>query len=114
MLFASNLIETFFERGKLLKIANVKVQSVVQTVKSPKGLSGKIRPRDVLRVIRLTRGTSHDQIFQKIPEDFSLFVRLWASKPKKMRPRVAPWACLEKQWVRTCSSLTVLNPDFGG
>ena len=35
-------------------------------------------------------------------------------KPKKMWPRVAPWACLEKQWVWTCSSLTVLNPDFGG
>ena len=29
-----------------------------------------------------------------------------------MRPTVAPWACLDKQWVQTCSSLTVLNPDF--
>ena len=38
----------------------------------------------------------------------------WLQKPKKMWPRVAPWVCLEKQLVRTCSSLTVLNPDFGG
>ena len=59
---------------------------LVQTVKSPKGLSGKICPREVPRVIRLsqrgvapresliTRGTSRGQIFQTIPEDFSLFV----------------------------------------
>ena len=28
----------------------------------------------------ITRGTSRGQIFQTIPGDFSLFVRLWASK----------------------------------
>ena len=35
-------------------------------------------------------------------------------KAKKVRLWVAPWACLEKQWVWTCLSRTVLNPDFGG
>ena len=24
------------------------------------------------------------------------------------------WACLEKQWVQTCTSLLMLNPYFGG
>ena len=54
---------------------------LVQAVKNPKGLSGKIYPREVPRVI--TRGTSRGQIFQTIPEDFSLFVRLWASKTEE-------------------------------
>ena len=50
-------------------------------MKSLKGLSGKIYPREVLRVI--TKGTSRGPIFQTIPEEFSLFVRLWASKTKE-------------------------------
>ena len=46
-------------------------QNLVQTVKSLKGLSGKICPREVQRVIRLiTRGTSHGQIFQTILRTF--------------------------------------------
>ena len=54
---------------------------LVQTVKNPKGLSGKIYPREVPRVI--TQGTSRGQIFQTIPEDFSQFFRLWASKTEE-------------------------------
>ena len=54
--------------------------SLVQTVKSPKGLSGKICATEDPWVISLiTQGTFHRQI----PEDFSLFVRLWASKTKE-------------------------------
>ena len=65
---------------------------MVKTVESPKGLSGQIWPREVPMEIRLspeaqplkesllTQGTSQGQIFQIIPKDFPLFVRLWASK----------------------------------
>ena len=53
---------------------------MVQTVKSPKGLSGKICPREVSRVIRLSRGAQpRGQICQMISENFSLFVRLRAA-----------------------------------
>ena len=61
---------------------------LVQTVKSPKGWSGKIYPREVLRVI--TQGTSRGQIFQTIPDDFSLFVRLWASKTEEDAAQSCP------------------------
>ena len=57
--------------------------TMVQTVKSQKGLSGKICHREVPRESLITRGTSRAQILQTIPEDFSLFVRLWASKTKE-------------------------------
>ena len=52
-------------------------------MKSPKGLSGKICHREVPRESLITRGTSRAQILQTIPEDFSLFVRLCASKTKE-------------------------------
>ena len=63
-------------------------------MESPYGLSGKFAqggpqgnqtflrgaaPRESL----ITRGTSHGQIFQTIPKDFPLFVRLWASKTEE-------------------------------
>ena len=38
----------------------------------------------------ITRGTSHGQIFQTIPEDFSLFVILWASKTKEDAAQSCP------------------------
>ena len=38
----------------------------------------------------MTRGTSHGQIFQTIPEDFSLFVRLWASKTEEDAAQSCP------------------------
>ena len=52
-------------------------------------------------------GSEGNQTFPR-GADFGL------QQPKKMSPRVAPWECVEKQWVWTCSSLTVLNPDFSG
>ena len=54
------------------------MEGLVQTVESPKGLSGKICPRVVPRVIN-PRDLPW-QIFQTIPKDFPLFVRLWVSK----------------------------------
>ena len=71
-------------------------------MKSLKGLSGKICPWEVSRVIRLSRrgaaprdspitqGTSRGQTFQTIPEDFSLFVRLWASKTEEDAAQSCP------------------------
>ena len=61
---------------------------LVQTVKSLKGLSGKIYPREFLRVI--TQGTSRGQIFQTIPDDFFLFVRLCASKTEEYAAHSCP------------------------
>ena len=52
---------------------------LVQTVESPKGLSGKICPRDLAW-----------EIFQTIPEDFPLFVRLWASKTEEDAAQSCP------------------------
>ena len=63
------------------------------------------------------RGLSGKNLPSGGPKGYQTFPRgayFKLKKPKKMRPRVAPWACLEKQWVRTCSSLTVVIPDFGG
>ena len=100
--------------------------SLVQTVKSPKRLSVKICPRDVLREIRLfwggqpqgkvwlPKGPPMGNFFRQSMMTFHCLSDFGLQKPKQMRPRVAPWACLEKQWVVNCSSLTVLNPDFGG
>ena len=62
----------------------------------------------------ITQGTSHGQIFQTIPEDFSLFVRLWASKTEEDAAQSFLLALSGEKWVQTCSSLTVLNTDFGG
>ena len=78
-------------------VCKVRVQMpgcVVQTVKSPKGLSEKISPRAVPsgnpleqpcflgrlqtcpRVSLSTQGTAQGKFFQPTPEDFSLFFRL--------------------------------------
>ena len=78
------------------------LQALVKTVKSPKGLSGKICPPPVGKFFRQSLRTIH------CLSDPGL------QKPKKMQPRVALWACQEKQWARSCPSLTVVNPDFGG
>ena len=43
-------------------------------------------PRESL----ITRGTSHGQTLQTIPEDFSLFVRLWASKTEEDAAQSCP------------------------
>ena len=56
--------------------------SLVQTVKSPKGFSGKKLPKGVPEGL-ITQGTSRGQIFQTIPRDFSLFVRFWISKTEE-------------------------------
>ena len=64
---------------------------MVQTVKCPEGLSGKMCPWEVQRVISLiTQGTSREQSFQTIPEDFSLFVRIWASKNEEDAAQSCP------------------------
>ena len=62
----------------------------------------------------ITQGTSRGLIYRQSLRTFHCLSDFGLHKPKKMWPRVDPWACLEKQWVWTCSSLTVLNPDFGG
>ena len=82
--------------------------TLVQTVESRKGLSGKICPRKVPRVIR--------QIFQTIPKDFPLFVRLWASKTDEDGGQSFPMG-LSVEIVGSDllkSNRAVLNPDFGG
>ena len=98
---------------------------MVQTVKSPKGLSCKICPREVPRVIRLSReaqprgkvwlpeGPPAGKFFRQSLRTFHFWSDFGLQKPKTMWPRVGPWACLEKQLVLTCSSLTVFNPDLG-
>ena len=100
--------------------------TLVQTVKSSKGLSGQICPREVPRVIRLSQGAQPrgkvwlperppvGKFFRQTLRTFHCLSDFGLQKPKKKRAKVAQWACQEKQWVRTCSSLTVFNPDFGG
>ena len=69
-------------------------QSLVQTVESPKGLSGKIGSREVSREFRLSRWAqpegksdypmeSRGKIFRTIPKIFSLFVKLSASNTEE-------------------------------
>ena len=89
------------------------------------GLSGKICHKEVPRVIRLSQGTQPrgkvclpeelpmGKFLRQSLRTFHCLSDFWVQKTKKMRPRVAPWACLEKQLVWTCSSLRVLNSDFG-
>ena len=81
-------------------------------VEQPRALpgSGTCAPLESL----ISLGTYRGNFFQTIHLDFPLFIRLLASKPKKMQARVAPWACLDKHWIPTCTSLTVLNTVFGG
>ena len=72
---------------------------LLQTVESPKGLSVKICPKDVPRVISLiTKGTFRGKIFQTIPKDSPLFVRLWASKTKEDVAQSCP-ICLSGETV---------------
>ena len=79
-----------------------------------KWLPGKSCPREVSREIGLyggahplrecliTQDTYRGQIFQT----FHCLSGFGLQNPNKMRPRIAPWACLLKQWVWTCSGLT--------
>ena len=67
------------------------LETLGQTVESPKVLSANICPREVLRVIRLIpQGTSCGDIFHTIPKYFPLFVRLWASKTKDDEAQSCP------------------------
>jgi hypothetical protein len=67
-------------------------------------------PRESL----ITQGTSRGQIYQTIPEYFLLFVRLRASKTEEDAAKSCPMGLSGEIVGLTCSSLTVLNPDFGG
>ena len=62
----------------------------------------------------LPEGPPVGKFFRKSLRTFHCLSDFGLRKPKKVWPSVAPWACLEKQWVQTSLSLTVLNPDFGG
>ena len=55
-----------------------------------------------------------EKIGQTIPWDFPLLVRLWASKTKEGAAQSCPMCLSGEAAVQTCTSLTVLNPDFGG
>ena len=87
--FAGPILSFLFVRSHPSSVSCSDGLCLVQTVESTKGLSGKICPREVQRVIRLfwgaqtfqresliTWGTIRGQIFQTFPKDFSLFVRL--------------------------------------
>ena len=75
---------------------------IIQTVKSPKGLSGKICPREVPKVIRLSQGAQPQgkvslpkeplmgKFFRQSLRMFHCLSDVGLQKPKKMRPRVAP------------------------
>ena len=75
--------------------------TLVKTVKSPKGLSGKF-----------AQGTYRGKIFLTIPKEFSLFVKLRASKTKEYATQSCPMS--GETVGSTCSSLTMLNTDLGG
>ena len=47
----------------------------------------------------ITQGTSHGQIVRQSLRTFHCLSDFGLHKPKKMRLKVGPWACLEKQWV---------------
>ena len=51
---------------------------------------------------------SRNPIFTFCSLLYTLYRGFWISRP------YAPWAFQEKQSVRTCSTLTLLNLDFGG
>ena len=86
------------------------IRTLVQTVESPKGLSGNICPREVPRVIWLSEGPTVGKFSIQSLRTFHCFSDFGLQKPKNVRPKIA----LEKQWVWTCQSLTLLNPYFCG
>ena len=67
-------------------------------------------PRESL----ISRGTSVENFFRQSLRTFHCFSDFELQKPKKMRPWVASWACLEKHWVHLIRSDTVLQPPKFG
>ena len=49
-----------------------------------------------------------------IPKDFPLFVRVWALQIEEDGAQSCPMGLSGETVGRTLTSLTVLNPDFGG
>ena len=100
------------------KVANLKINLFSATKQDRVGPSLQSRSADQGDTLcpppKWTACQFFYPFFFTFPKDFPLFVRLWASKTKEDAAQSCPWACLEKKWVRTCKSLTVLNAEFGG
>ena len=82
--------------------ANATFKPTLQWSDTSGAKPGWIEPRG-------TQGTSRGQIFRQSLRTFHCLSDLGLQKPKKMGPSIAPWACLEKEWVRTCSCLTLVR-----